>query len=146
VFYKCRIYVCVHSPNECGGLCTLNAFAYYCGTSTCTSNIFTCSLIGTWMFTQTLSPFPTSWSSFCGNFVSPFPKLLLDMALQWENCFLPIVKVIDDNCNYILVKFQLDMLKLWGFLLHWIIYFSSQSLAFCQHPNMYKPLILAHIL
>jgi hypothetical protein len=83
-----------------------------------------------------LSPVPTSWSSFCGNFASPFPKLLLDMALQWENCLFLIVKVIDNNCNYILVKFQLHMLKLRGFFLHWIIHFNSQSLAFHQHPNV----------
>jgi len=137
VSYKCRICVCVHSSNECGGFCTLNTFAYYCGTSTCIYNIFTCLLIRTWMFTRTLSPFPTSWSSFCCIFVLPFPKLLLNMAFQWENCVLLIVKVIDDNCNDILVKFPLHMLKLWGFLLLWIIHFSSQSLVFCQHPSLW---------
>ncbi len=133
--YKCRICVCAHSSNECDGLCTLNTFAYYCGISTCISNIFTCLLIGTWMFTWTLSPFPTYWSSFCCIFIFPFPKLLVDMVFQWEKYLFLIVKVIDDNCNDILVKFQLHMLKLWGFLLLWIIHFSSQSLVFCQHPN-----------
>ncbi len=84
---------------------------------------------------------PSSLSSPHGNVASPFETSIkltpLDVSSsdcqnQWNNCGLWLY----------LVKCWFCMLKLWGFLFHWIIHFGSQPLGFCQNPTTCKFFIL----